>query len=229
MLELYNYYRSPSSYRVRIALAVKGLSYTYHGVHPIKNGGENNTPAYRALNPQGLVPTLVDGDTVITQSLAMIEYLEEKHPEPRLLPKKADARAFVRQIAQIAAVDTQPLNTLRVLNYLSTEVGATQAQKIAWHQHWIKQGLDAIEKLLEKSKFRTGPYCCGDDLTLADLCLVAQVYDARRQDIAISAWPMIEEIEKNCLKLKAFKDASPENQPDTPEDQRPTTILRGRT
>jgi maleylpyruvate isomerase len=228
MLELYSYYRSPAAYRARAALAVKGLEYKYHGIHPVKNGGEHNTPAYRKLNPQGLVPTLVDGDIIVTQSLAIMEYLEEKHADPHILPKKTAERAFVRQIALIAATDIQPLSTLRVLNYLSGELNIAQSQKTKWHYNWVKQGFDAIEKLLEKSKFRTGPYCCGDHVSIADICLVAQVYDARRYEIPLTAWPIIEDIEKNCLKLKAFQDAAPENQPDTPEDQRPA-VLKGKS
>jgi maleylpyruvate isomerase len=228
MLELYSYYRSPAAYRARAALAVKGLEYKYHGIHPVKNGGEHNTPTYRKLNPQGLVPTLVDGDVIVTQSLAIMEYLEEKHADPHILPKKTAERAFVRQIALIAATDIQPLSTLRVLNYLSGELNIAQSQKTKWHYNWVKQGFDAIEKLLEKSKYRTGPYCCGDHVSIADICLVAQVYDARRYEIPLTAWPIIEDIEKNCLKLKAFQDAAPENQPDTPEDQRPA-VLKGKS
>lgn len=228
MLELYSYYRSSAAYRVRIALAVKGLEYKYHGLHPVRNGGEHNAPEYRKLNPQGLVPTLVDGEHVITQSLAIMEYLEEKHPEPRILPRKFAQRAFVRQISQILVSDVHPLNTLRVFNYLSGEMSVTQAQKTKWHHHWIKQGFDAVEKLLEKSIHRDGPYVCGDEASIADMCLVAQVYDARRTDMSMAAWPVISEIEKNCLKLKAFQDAAPESQPDTPEDQRPA-LLKGRS
>jgi maleylpyruvate isomerase len=228
MLELYSYYRSPAAYRARLALAVKGLEYKYHGIHPVKNGGEQNTPAYRRLNPQGNVPTLVDGDVVVTQSMAILEYIEEKHPDPHLLPKKPAERAFVRQIANIAAVDIQPLGTLPVLNYMSGELNITQGQKIRWLQYWARQGFDAIEKLLEKTKFRTGPYCCGDDVGFADICLVAQLYDARRHDVSVAGWPIIDEIERNCLKLKAFQDAAPENQPDTPEDQRPA-LFKGRS
>jgi maleylpyruvate isomerase len=226
MMQLYSYYRSPASYRVRLALAVKGLEYAYHGIHPVKNGGEQNTPAYKKLNPQGLVPTLVDGDTVVTQSLAIMEYLEEKHHDPRILPKRTAERAFVRQLSLIMAADVAPLTTLRVFNYMSGELHVSQAQKMAWHHHWLRQGFDAMEKLLEKSAFRTGPYCCGDDVTIADMCLVAQTYDARRYEMPMTAWPIIEEIEQNCLRLKTFQDAAPENQPDTPEDQRPNFLKR---
>jgi maleylacetoacetate isomerase len=228
MLQLYSYYRSPSSYRVRAALCYKGLEYAYHGVHLVRNGGEQYAPEYKKLNPQGLVPTLIDGETILTQSMAIMEYLEEKHPEPRILPKKAAERAFVRQLAMITVADIQPLTSLRVYNYLSGELGISQAQKTAWHHQWIRQGFDAIEKLLEKSPYRTGLYCCGDHVTIADICLVAQVYDARRYEIQMSSWPLIEEIEKNCLKLASFQTASPENQPDTPEDQR-LAVLKGRS
>jgi maleylacetoacetate isomerase len=228
MLQLYSYYRSPAAYRVRIALHVKGLEFKYHGVHPVKNGGEHNAPEYKKLNPQGMVPTLTDGKLVLTQSLAILEYLEEKYPEPHILPKKAAERAFVRQISNIVVSDIHPLLTLRVFNHLSGELNASQAQKTAWHHAWLRPGFDALEKLISQSPFRTGPYCCGDEVTVADMCLVSQAYDAHRYGMELSNWPTIAEIEKKCLKLKAFQDAAPENQPDTPEDHRPA-LLKGKS
>jgi maleylacetoacetate isomerase len=218
MLELYSYYRSSSSYRVRIALALKGLDYKYHAVHLLRNGGEQHAPAYKALNPQELVPTLIDGEFTLTQSMAILEYLEEKHPKPALLPKDTERRAYVRQLSLISVADIHPLNNLRVLQHLSSEFGVTQEQKNTWYHKWLRQGFDAMEKLLERSPFRTGPYCCGDEVTMADICLVPQVYNARRFELPLDAWPLIAEIDKNCLKLEAFRAASPERQPDAPPE-----------
>ncbi len=219
-MELYSYYRSSASYRVRIALNVKGLAYDCHGVHLVKNGGEQHTPEYKALNPQAQVPTLVDGNFTLTQSMAILEYLEEKYPKPHILPKDVEQRAYVRQLAQISVADIHPLNNLKVLTHLSGEFGITQDQKLDWYHKWVRLGFDATEKLLEKSPFRTGVYCCGDAPTVADMCLIPQVYNARRYDMEMSAWPLISAIEQSCLKLEAFRLASPERQPDTPEDHR---------
>jgi maleylacetoacetate isomerase len=226
-MKLYSYYRSACSYRVRIALNVKALSYDYHPVHLVRNGGEQNTPEYKAVNPQALVPSLAEDGFILTQSLAMLEYLEEQHPEPAILPKGARERAYVRQIALVSASDIHPYTNLKALNYLSGELGVTQAQKNAWVQHWVSTGLEATEKLLERSPFRTGPYVCGDAPSLADICLVPQVYAARRFEVALDRFPLVSAIDAACLKLKTFADAAPENQPDTPEDQRPA-FLKGK-
>lgn len=226
-MKLYSYYRSVSAYRVRLALAIKGLAYDYIPVHLVKNGGEQYTPEYKSLNPQAMVPTLQDGDLTITQSLAIIAYLDEKHPEPALLPKKSDARAYVRQIAQICTSDMQPLSSLRVLNHLSGELSVTQAQKNEWYQKWTAQGFDAIETLISKSPHYKDQFVCGKELTLADVCLIPQVYDARRYDMDMSAWPMIATIDAACASMDVFNTACPENQPDTPEDQRPA-FLKGK-
>jgi maleylacetoacetate isomerase len=226
-MKLYSYYRSVSAYRVRLALAIKGLAYDYVPVHLVKNGGEQHTPEYKALNPQSMVPTLQDGDLTITQSLAIIAYLDEKYPEPALLPKKLDARAYVRQIVQICASDMQPLSSLRVLNHLSGELSVTQAQKNEWYQKWAAQGFDAIETLICQSPHYKGQYVCGQELTLADICLIPQVYDARRYDMDLSSWPTIAAIDAACASLDVFNAACPENQPDTPEDQRPA-FLKGK-
>jgi maleylacetoacetate isomerase len=171
-----------------------------------------------------MVPALVDGKTTLTQSLAILEYLEEKYPNVHILPKKTAGRAFVRQIANIIVSDVHPLLTLRVFNHLSGELGVSQAQKTAWHHKWLKEGFDAVEKLLEQSPLRTGPYCCGNEVTIADICLIPQIYDARRYDMPLDAWPVITEVAKNCLHLQAFREAAPENQPDTPEDHRPAVV-----
>lgn len=226
-MKLYSYYRSVSAYRVRLALALKGLAYDYVPVHLVKNGGEQHTAEYKALNPQAMVPTLQDGDLTLTQSLAIIAYLDEKYPEPALLPEGAAARAYVRQIAQICASDMQPLSSLRVLNHLSGELSVTQAQKNEWYQKWTAQGFDAMEKLISQNPHYKGAFVCGNAPTLADLCLIPQVHDARRHDMNISAWPTIAAIDAACTALDAFQAASPENQPDTPEDQRPA-FLKGK-
>jgi maleylacetoacetate isomerase len=229
MMQLYSYYRSSASYRVRIALNHKGLDYTHHSIHLVKNGGEQHTPEYKALNPQAQVPTFIDGKFLVTQSMAIMEYLEEKYPKPHnILPKNIEQRAYVRQLSLIPVADIHPLNNLKVLNHLSGEFGISQEQKTAWYHKWIKQGFDAMETLLDRSPFRTGRYCCGDHVTMADMCLVPQVYNARRYEMPMTDWPLIAEIERNCLMLKTFIDASPEHQPDTPEDQRPD-FLKGRT
>ncbi len=217
-MELYSYYRSSASYRVRIALNIKGLDYHYHGIHLVKNGGEQHTPEYKALNPQEQVPTLIDGDFTLTQSMAILEYLEEKYPQPAILPKGLEERAYVRQLAQICVADIHPVNNLKILMHLSGEFGITQNQKMDWYHKWIRLGFNATETLLERSPFRTGAYCCGDTVTMADMCLVPQVYNARRYDMDMTAWPLISEIEQACLKLETFISASPEKQPDTPED-----------
>lgn len=226
-MKLYSYYRSVSSYRVRLALGVKGLAYDYMPVHLVKNGGEQHAPEYKSLNPQSMVPTLVDGNMTLTQSMAIVEYLEDKYPDPALLPKKAEARAYVRQIAMICASDMQPLSSLRVLNHLSGELSVTQAQKTEWYQKWAAQGFDAIEQLVSNNPLKTGDYVCGTSVTLADIFLIPQVYDARRYDMDMSAWPTISAIDAACTALDIFNAACPENQPDTPEDQRPA-FLKGK-
>ncbi|MDE2337392.1 MAG: maleylacetoacetate isomerase [Alphaproteobacteria bacterium] len=219
-MQLYSYYRSSASYRVRIALNIKKLAYTYHEVNLVTNGGEQHAPEYKNLNPQEQVPTLIDGGFILTQSLAILEYLEEKYPEPRILPKDPERRAYVRQLAQVCVSDIHPLNNLKVLIHLSAALGVTQKQKVDWYHKWIRTGFDAMEKLLEKSPFRTGAYCCGNTPTMADLCLVPQVYNARRYEVDMGAWPLISAIDAACLKLETFLAASPECQPDTPENMR---------
>src|SRR6202034_1083402 len=148
------------------------------------------------------------------QSLAILEYLEEKYPKPPLLPKDIVQRAYVRQLSLISVADIHPLNNLKVLTHLTTEFLVTHEQKTAWYHKWITQGFNAIEALLHRSGFRTGPYCCGDQATMADMCLIPQVYNARRYELPLTPWPLITAIEQNCLKLETFLDASPECQPD---------------
>lgn len=228
MMQLYSYYRSSCSYRARIALAFKGLSYEYHAVHLVKNGGEQHKPDYVKLNPQALVPTLIDGDFTLTQSMAIMEYLEEKYPSPSLMPVGAEARAYVRQISLIQVADIHPINNLKVLNHIANEFGVTQQQKTDWYHKWILQGFEATEKLLERSPHRTGAFVCGDNVTMADMCLIPQVYNARRYEVPLDKFPLITQIDEHCMKLKYFIDASPEHQPDTPDDQRPS-FMKGKS
>jgi len=228
MMQLYSYYRSSCSYRARLALNFKGIPYEYHAVHLVRNGGEQHAPEYKALNPQALVPTLIDGDFVLTQSMAIMEYLEEKQPTPSFMPEDAQARAYVRQISLVNVADIHPINNLKILNHLSGELGVTQAQKTEWYHKWIRQGFDAIEKLLETSRFRTGAYVCGDQVTMGDMCLIPQVYNARRYELDMAPWPIISAIDAACMQLPVFIDASPESQPDTPDDQRPA-FMKGKS
>lgn len=212
-MKLYSYFRSSAAYRVRIALNLKGLAYETVPVHLLKEGGQQFSPEYRALNPIALVPTLIDGDFVLTQSLSILEYLEETYPLPALLPSGAQDRARVRAIAQTIACDIHPLNNLRVLRYLKHELKADEEARNAWYRHWVSQGLAAVEKMLAGGA-RTGRYCHGDEPSLADACLVPQVANARRLDCDLSALPVIVRIDAACARLAAFEQASPARQPD---------------
>ena len=213
MLRLYTYFRSSAAYRVRIALNLKGLAYEAVPVHLLRDGGEQNLPAYRALSPLGTVPALQTGGATLTQSLAIIEYLEETHPQPPLLPASAENRARVRALAQTIACDIHPVNNLRILQYLGREFGATQEQKDAWYRHWVEAGLLAVEQLLAAHP-GTGFFCHGDAPTLADCCLVPQVFNARRFDCPLDAMPTIRRIVDACEALPAFRNAAPGMQPD---------------
>jgi maleylacetoacetate isomerase len=216
-MKLYSYFRSSASYRVRIALNLKGLPYEVIPVHLTKNGGEQFTPEYRKLNPDALVPALLDDSVndaaVMNQSLAIIEYLEETHPEPRLLPYDALARARVRAIALSIACDIHPLNNLRVLRYLARNLNISEDDKNTWYRHWCEQGLAAIETTLANDK-RTGTFCHGDVPTLADCCLVPQIANAQRFDCDLLGMPNVMRINAACLSLDAFAKAAPANQPD---------------
>ena len=225
MIKLYSYYRSINCYSVRIALNYKGLEYEYNPVHLVKNGGEQHTPEFKALNPQEQLPALVDENITLTQSFAIMEYLEEKYPSPRMMPEDVELRAYTRQLALICAMDIHPMNSLRVLNYVAAELALTQEKKTNWKQKWLKDGFDAIETLLGRAALCSGEnYCCGDQITIADMCLIPQVHNARRYDMDIEQWPLIAAIEKNCLKLEAFIKAYPEHQPDTPEGPKPAFL-----
>lgn len=212
-MRLYTYFRSSAAYRVRIALNLKGLAWESVPVHLLRGGGEQHLPDYLALNPNGLVPALDDGGLLLTQSLAIIEYLDETHPEPALLPGDPAARARIRAIAQTIACDIHPINNLRVLRYLTRELGATEAQKTAWYRHWVELGLAAVEATLANDA-RTGVFCHGDSPTLADCCLVPQVFNARRFACDLSAMPTLLRIVERCEAMEAFRLSAPEHQSD---------------
>ncbi|MEJ2760635.1 MAG: maleylacetoacetate isomerase [Gammaproteobacteria bacterium] len=217
-LILYSYWRSSAAYRVRIALNVLGLEHEIRPVHLVRDGGEQHFSGYRDLNPQGLVPTLVDGDVALTQSLAILEYLAEQHPSPALLPPDPVARAHARQIAALICTDIHPLNNLRVLQYLENELYIDQDARDRWYRHWIGEGFQALEQLLRQSR-EDGPYCLGEDLSIADVCLVPQVYNAHRFKMDMAPYPTLAAVEKACLELEAFRAASPEQQADAPKNQ----------
>jgi len=212
-MKLYSYFRSSAAYRVRIALNLKGLAYETVPVHLLKDGGQQHSDDYRAKNPTGLIPTLADGGVEIGQSMAILEYLEETHPEPALLPADAGGRARVRAIAQTIACDIHPLNNLRVLKFLQREMGLDDRARDEWYRHWIDIGLSAIEAMLAGSP-ATGRYCHGDQVTLADVLLVPQVFNAHRFDCDISAMPTVTRIADACSEIDAFIRAEPARQPD---------------
>jgi len=209
-VKLYSYFRSSAAYRVRIALNLKGIAYEMTPIHLQKDGGHHKRPEYRAVNPQMRVPALATpGGEVLIQSLAIIEYLEETHPEPPLLPKDPIARAKVRALAEVVACDIHPLNNLSSLRYLKNAMGQEQSAIDAWYRHWVIAGFEAIEALMTPS-----PYACGSQVTLADICLVPQVYNARRLKVPLEKFPRIVGADAACLMLPAFDRARPEKQPD---------------
>jgi len=209
-MKLYSFFRSSAAYRVRIALNVKGIAYETVSVHLVKDGGHNKRPEFRAVNPQMRVPVLVTADgNVLIQSLAIIEYLEETQPEPPLLPHSPLARAKVRALAELIACDIHPLNNTSPLRYLKREMSQEQSAIDAWYHHWVIEGFEALEALIEP-----GPYACGSQVTLADVCVVPQVANARRLKVPLDRFPKIVGVEQACLALAAFGRARPENQPD---------------
>jgi maleylacetoacetate isomerase len=209
-VKLYSYFRSSAAYRVRIALNLKGIAYETASVHLTKDGGHNRRPEFRAVNPQMRVPVLVTpgGETLI-QSIAIIEYLDETHPEPPLLPKDPIARAKVRGLAELIACDIHPLNNTSPLRYLKHELHQEQSAIDAWYHHWVIAGFEALEALIGP-----GPYACGKTVTLADVCLVPQVANARRLKVPLDKFPKIVAVDAACQALPAFERARPENQPD---------------
>jgi len=216
-VKLYSYFRSSASYRVRIALNLKNLAYEVVPVHLLRNGGEQFSPEYRKLNPDALVPALIDdtaGDAAaLTQSVAIIEYLEEMYPQTPLLPPTALDRAHVRGIALSIACDIHPLNNLRVLRYLVRQMKVDEEAKNAWYRHWCEQGLASVETLLASDR-RTGTFCFGETPSLADCCLVPQVANAQRFGCDMSRLPTVMRINEACMALDAFANAAPGRQPD---------------
>ncbi len=212
-MKLYNYFRSSASYRVRIALNLKGLSYDYVPIHLRRGGGEQLQPTYKAVNPQGLIPTLEDDGQVLTQSLAILEYLDEQYPEPPLLPPAPADRALVRSIALAIACEIHPIQNLRILKYLQETLHHSEEEVQEWNRHWITQGLTALEQIV-RSTPRRGGFCFDNTPTLADLCLVPQMVNARRFGCDLSTCPTLVQIDSLCRTMPAFAKAAPEAQPD---------------
>ena len=213
MLKLYNYFRSSASFRVRIALNLKGLPYEYAAVHLTKGGGEQFASAFRALNADALIPVLDDDGVVLTQSLAIIEYLDETRPEPPLLPADPVERAYVRAFALTIACEIHPLDNLRVLRYLVRNLGANEEKKNEWYRHWVEQGLAALESRVVAER-RSGRHVLGDTVTAADVVLVPQIFNARRFDCRLDHAPTLMRIFEHCMELSSFIDAQPSRQPD---------------
>lgn len=223
MIILHDYFRSSSSYRVRIALHHKNLDFEIRHVNLVK--GEQRDDDYRSLNPSAGVPTLIDGDFKLTQSPAILEYLEEEYPQNPLMPTDKHARAYVRQMAMMIATDIHPLNNLKVWKgYIGKKLGADEAQQMQWYMHWIREGFAAYESLLS-SENAAGEFTFGNAPSLADLHLIPQLYNARRFKADLSAYPNICAIEKNCMALKPFQQAAPESHPNAPDD---LEIIHGR-
>jgi maleylacetoacetate isomerase len=210
---LYGYFRSSAAYRARIAFNLKGIEPELRFIHLLKDGGHQHAPEYKALNPQGLIPALAHDGHLITQSLAIIEYLDEIAPEPPLLPRDAFDRARVRAIAYAIACDIHPINNLRVNNYLRDHLGAAPQTLADWQKHWIKLGFDALETTLARGR-ETGNYCHGDTPTIADICLIPQMANARRVHVDLTAYPTLLRIEQAALANPAFAAARSEVQPD---------------
>lgn len=209
MIKLYTYCRSSASYRVRIGLNLKKLA--YESIYIDLSKGEQNTPSYAAINPQQLVPTLVDGDKVIHQSLAILEYLDQSYPNINLLPKDSYERALVKAFSLDIACDVHPINNLRVLKYLSNEVGIDDSKKDAWYQYWLKTGFTGLEAQIKNTAV---DFCFGNTVSLADVCLIPQVYNALRYHHPMEQYPTLLRIYNHCLNIPAFFKASPEQQED---------------
>lgn len=211
MITLYGYWRSSAAYRVRIALHLKQIEFQQNFVHLVKGGGEQHSKSYEKLNPAHLVPTLIDGDFTLNQSLAIIDYLDEQYPPEKLYPVDIKQKAIVKALVLDITCEIHPLNNLRVQQYITTELQANDEQKQAWMDHWMGIGFIALESKLAQT---SGKYCVNDEVTVADLCLVPQVYNAKRFNVDMSNFPNINRIVNNCNQLTAFKLALPENQPD---------------
>jgi maleylpyruvate isomerase len=212
-MKLYTYFRSSAAYRVRIALNLKGLQYDAIPVHLLRGGGEQLQEQYRSINPSGLVPAFQDDYITLTQSMAILEYLEDAYSKVPIMPKDATERARVRELAQIIACDIHPVNNLRVLRYLKHELGVSDEQKNEWYRHWLVSGLEVLEKHLARDP-SAGPLCHGHTPTIADCLLVPQVFNAQRHGIEVSGYPNISRINAQCVQIPAFVAAHPSNQPD---------------
>ena len=210
-MKLYSYFRSSASFRVRIVLNLKQLPYETVPVHLVKNGGEQFAPAYLALNPQGVVPSLENDGEILLQSSAICEYLNEVQPEPALLPSDLAQRAWVRSVCNMVACDIHPVNNLRVLTYLTKTLGHSEEQKMAWYRHWIAQGFDALEKVLAQ---KAGRYCWGDTVTLADAFVIPQIWNANRFACPLDDFPTLRRVHENAMMLPEFVQAAPASQPD---------------
>ena len=210
---LYGYFRSSAAFRARIALNLKGIKPELHFIHLLRDGGEQHTAEYKAVNPLELIPTLKHDGHTITQSLAIIEYLDEIVPEPPLLPRDAYGRARARSLAYAVACDIHPVNNLRVGRYIKRTFNTTDEDVFAWQRHWITVGFDALETMLASSP-DTGTFCHGDTPTIADICLIPQVANARRANLDMNTWPTLARIEAHALANPAFDAALPKNQPD---------------
>jgi maleylacetoacetate isomerase len=211
MIKLYGYWRSTAAYRVRIALHLKALAFENISVHLVKNGGEQHSNEYRSMNPQGLVPYLVDGDFELSQSCAILEYLDDVYPQSAILPAEPQKKAKVRAFSQTIACDIHPLNNLRVLQYLSNECKLQALEKDSWYSHWIVEGFKVLEQQVAAVP---SLYCFGDNISMADVCLIPQIYNANRFNIPMDDFPNLLRINKKCLENEAFHKALPENQPD---------------
>lgn len=212
---LYNYFRSSTSYRVRLALNFKNIAFEYRPINLLKQ--EQRSPEYLKINPLGGVPTLAHNGHNIPESFAIMEYLDEVHPEPALFPKDAYLKARVRQVCEVINSFMHPMGNLKTLQYLEKKHSYTQEQKEEWMQYWAPQGLEALENTLKEF---SGKYCFGDDITMADLFLVPQLLTCQRFKVDITKYPTLVKINENCLKLEAFAKAHPFNQIDTPEEFR---------
>lgn len=213
-LVLYSYFRSSTSYRVRIALHLKSIPFEYHAIHLLNNGGEQNQPAYRKLNPVGGVPAIVHNGFTLSESIAILEYLDECFITPRLYPQDLQQKALVRQMCEIINSDLHPLTNLRVLQFLEKK-GFTQADKDQWSHHWLKIGLDAFQAMAIK---HGGNFSFGDHLTAADVCLIPHLFTARRFNFDLGPYAKLLQIEESCLQIDGFKKAHPFCQPDTPPE-----------
>jgi maleylacetoacetate isomerase len=210
---LYGYFRSSAAFRARIALNLKGIEPELRFIHLLKEGGQQHTAEYKTLNPMELIPALVHDGQLITQSLAIMEYLDEIVPEPPILPKDALGRARVREIACVIACDIHPVNNLRLAQYLKREFHISDEQQANWQRHWITLGFEALEKMLSLSK-DTGTYSYGDSPTVADICLIPQIFNARRVNLEVERYPTLSRIFAHAMQHPAFDAAQPKNQPD---------------